>query len=198
MHLMGSAGSPFVRKPRLVAAAKGLTLDLVVTEGGQPKAGPLRNANPLKKVPCLVLDDGTQLFDSHVICEYLDSLSDTPRVFAAPGPARWLALRNAALADGLMEAAILALYEKRYRPEEKWVQSWVDMQLGKTNSALAWLDGNLPAPGVDYGVITVATAVAFVDNRIGKGWRDTNRNLSAWFDSTTATLPGWDATKPPA
>lgn len=196
MKLMGSATSPFVRKARVAAHMKGLAVEFVVTEKGQPKGGDVRNQNPLRKVPVLVLPDGTQLYDSHVICEYLDSLAPAPALFPAPGPARWTMLRTASLADGIMEAAILAIYEKRYRPEDKWVPSWVEMQLGKVQAGLAWLDANVPPAEPDYGAITVAAALWFVDNRVGKDWR-TNAALAAWFDAFTKGNAAWQATAPP-
>jgi glutathione S-transferase len=194
---MGSLGSPFVRKVRILATIKGIALDMVETEAGQPKSGNLRNLNPLKKVPVLVLDDGTQLFDSHVICEYLDSLNDTPRLIPAHSPARWQVLRTAALADGILEAAILAVYEKRFRPEDKWVPAWVEMQLGKANAGLDWLEKNVPSATPDYAAITVAAALGFIDKRIGDSWRASHPALAAWFDRFT-TSSAWVATQPQA
>ncbi|MBT6697048.1 MAG: hypothetical protein HOB12_15445, partial [Gemmatimonadales bacterium] len=133
----------------------------------------LRARNPLGKVPILFTDDDATLFDSQVICEYLDSLVPAPRLFPADGPARWQALTLGALADGILESALLLVYEGRYRPEDKHVQSWMDMQQDKIDTALRTLEASPPhwddAP--HYGHATLACALGYLDFRHGGHWR---------------------------
>ncbi|HXF54239.1 MAG TPA: glutathione S-transferase N-terminal domain-containing protein [Hyphomicrobiaceae bacterium] len=125
MQLASSEVSPFVRKVRLTIAIKGLERDVeLVSSASDPeRQAALRSRNPLGKIPTLVLDDGTVVYDSHVICEYLDGLKPKPRLFPAAPRERLKALTLAALADGIAEAAVLIVYESRFRPEDKYVKS---------------------------------------------------------------------------
>lgn len=193
--------SPFVRKVRIAAAVKRLGDKVVFldpeTDKGRNEA--LRAANPLQKIPAARLDDGSLIYDSHVICEYLDTLAETPRLFPAAGPQRFKTLTLAALADGIMDAAILAVYEGRFRPPEKWHQPWVDKQLEKTSAAVAHLEQNIPAwnSQPDYGHISLACALGFLDLRHGGRWRDANPKLVAWLDRFAASVPSFAQTAPP-
>src|SRR3546814_589502 len=126
MKLHYSATSPYVRKVMAVAIEAGLDGKLDKVAAAASPVGvndTLNRDNPLGKVPCLVTDDGQALFDSRVICEYLDSLAGG-RLFPASGPARWTALRRQAQGDGLLDAALLARYETAMRPGEKLWQEW--------------------------------------------------------------------------
>ena len=113
----------------------------------------INSANPLGKIPCLVVDGGTAIFDSHVICEYLDSLAPSPVLFPKSGPERWKALVLGSLADGILDAALLLVYEKRFRPEDKWHAPWQQRQQAKIDRALDQLEKTPPAWGAspDYG-----------------------------------------------
>jgi glutathione S-transferase len=201
MQLLGSPGSPFGRKARMTAAVKGLMnkVEFLPTENGQPVGKPLRNENPLSKIPVLVLEDGTQLYDSKVICEYLDSLAPTPVLFPQSGRERFLTLRLGALCDGMMEAAILVIYEKRFRPEEKWVQSWVDRQQAKVDAGLSALERQPPewTSHPDYGHITLASALSYLDWRFERRWRKSSPRLVAWLDKFARAVPSFETTMPP-
>lgn len=202
MQLMGSPSSPFVRKVRMTAAVKALMerIEFVPTEAGQPLEHALRNENPLAKIPVLVLEDGTQLYDSKVICEYLDTLHAAPLLFPAGGRERILTLRLGALGDGVLEAAVLLVYEKRFRPADKWVDVWVNRQQDKIDAALRWLENEPPAWAAhpDYGHITVAAALGYLDFRFAGRWRAGHPRLVSWLDRFARAVPAFAATKPPA
>jgi glutathione S-transferase len=121
MKLLQSFTSPYARKVRIVILEKGISGRIVI-EAANPagaEAETVRKANPLGKVPCLIRDDGTGLYDSPVICEYLDSLSPSPMLIPASGEARWTVLRIQALADGIMDAAVSARMETLRKDGEK-------------------------------------------------------------------------------
>jgi glutathione S-transferase len=128
MKLRHSAGSPFVRKVMVLAHEHGLVdrIELVPTAVSPVQGNEgLAPENPLMKVPSLVTDDGQTLFDSSVICEYLDNLASRGKLFPAAGPARWTALRQQALGDGILDALILCRYET-VRPDDKRWSGWTE------------------------------------------------------------------------
>lgn len=194
--------SPFVRKVRIAVAVKGLQDRVAFLD--PDKQGPaneaLRAANPLQKVPAARLEDGTLIYDSHVICEHLDTLAPSPRLFPPSGRARLQVLTLAALADGIMEAAVLVVYESRFRPKEKWHQGWIDKQQIKVDQALDHLEANLPDwPGApDYASISLVCALGFLDLRQGGRWRKGHPKLVGWLDRFAAAVPSYGETAPPA
>jgi glutathione S-transferase len=131
---------------RIATAMKGLSakVEFIDPDKQAARADALRAGNPLGKIPTAKLDDGTLVYDSHVICEYLDGLAPSPVLFPASGAARLKTMTLAALSDGLSEAAILIVYEGRFRPKEKWHQEWVDKQQVKIDASLAELEANVP------------------------------------------------------
>jgi glutathione S-transferase len=148
MKLYISSASPFARKVRLVAHEAGLAPQVeevpTVVSPVKPNAD-LAKANPLMKLPTLVTDDGMALFDSPVICEYLDSLNTGRKLFPAAGPARWAALRQQAVADGILDAAIGVRYQTALAPKElQWTQ-WQDGQRAKWKQALDFLEADAKA-----------------------------------------------------
>ncbi len=139
MKLRHAAGSPFVRKVMVLAHEHGIVdrIELVPTAVSPVQANDgLAPENPLMKVPSLVTDDGQTLFDSPVICEYLDNLASGRKLFPAAGPARWTALRQQALGDGILDALILCRYET-VRPEDKRWSGWTEGQMRKAHQGLA-------------------------------------------------------------
>jgi glutathione S-transferase len=193
--------SPFVRKVRIVTAMKGLEGQVVFLhpQADQDRCAALRAANPLQKVPAARLEDGSLIFDSHVICEHLDTLAPAPRLFPAGGSERLRTLTLAALADGMMDAAVLVVYEGRFRPQEKWHQPWVDKQEEKIEKAVAYIDAHLPdwERHPDYGHIALACALGFLDLRLGGRWRAASPGLSAWLERFAGAVPSFAATEPP-
>lgn len=185
MQLIYAAASPFARKVRVLAHEAGLlgrielldTAVLPITLNEQVNA-----RNPLGKIPVLLTDDGEALYDSRVICEYLDTLHQGRKVLPEGGE-RWQVLRLAALADGLMDAALLARYERGVRPAELQWSAWLDGQLGKVQRALAELErqvGQLQGP-LDLAQIGVACALGYLDFRFADiDWRVSHPGLAAF------------------
>src|SRR5277367_1155123 len=158
MKLRHNPASPFVRKVMIVAHELGLAgkielLDTVVNP--VTTNATLAGENPLMKIPTLVTDDGEILFDSPVICEYLDSLAGGGRVFPA-GKARWAALRQQALGDGILDALILCRYEIAARPEDKRHAPWTDGQMKKAHQGLVALEREDLSGATTIGTITAA------------------------------------------
>ena len=188
LKLHTNPASPFARKVRAIAIETGLVgkieeLDRRVTPVA-PDPAILRD-NPLGKIPCLVVDDGTALYDSRVICEYLDGLHDGQRLFPPSGPARWTALRRQALGDGIMDAGVLARYETFLRPEERRWPEWVENQKQKFQRALDALETEAEALAdtVDIGTIAIGCALGYLDFRYADdGWRASRPKLAAWFE----------------
>jgi glutathione S-transferase len=146
----------------------------------------------LGKIPALVLDDKTPIFDSNVICEYLDSLKPAPVLFPT--------MVLGSLADGILDAAVLLVYEKRFRPEEKWHAPWQQRQQAKIDRALEQLKKSPPAwsGGPDYGHLTLACALGYLDFRHEGKWRAGHPKLVAWLDQYAKAVPAFEETKPKA
>ena len=189
MKLRYSPTSPYVRKVMVVALETGLAerIERIPTMVAPTKPNDeVARENPLVKVPALTTDDGMVLYDSPVICEYLDTLHAGPKLFPAAGKARWMVLRQQALGDGILDAAILGRYEI-LRPKEYQWPDWIDAQLRKVRGALAALEieveaGELGGP-LAIGQITVACALGYLDFRYAsEEWRAKHRRLAAWFD----------------
>jgi glutathione S-transferase len=189
MKLRYSPTSPYVRKVMVVALETGLAerIERIVTMVAPTKPNEdVARENPLVKVPALTTDEGMVLYDSPVICEYLDTLHSGPKLFPAVGKPRWMALRQQALGDGILDAAILGRYEI-LRPKEYQWPDWIDAQLRKVRGALGALEievqaGELGGP-LTIGQITVGCALGYLDFRYAsEEWRAKHRRLAAWFD----------------
>lgn len=177
MQLIHAPASPFARKVRVLASETGLLsrLELLDTSVLPVTLNERVNAvNPLGKVPVLLTDDGEALFDSRVICEYLDSLHDQPRLYPTDPAKRWRTLRLAALADGLMDAALLVRYERTVRPAALQWDEWMTGQLGKIDRALLALEGLAGELNgeLDIAQVTVGCALGYLDFRFPElQWR---------------------------
>ena len=138
MKLLSNPLSPYGRKVKIAMGLKGLKDRIeIVQVDTNPADNPIINKpNPLAKIPALVIEDNTAIYDSHVICEYLDSLSPSPVLFPKTGVERIKTLTLGALADGILDAALLLVYEKRFRPEAIWHAPWQERQQGKIDRAL--------------------------------------------------------------
>jgi glutathione S-transferase len=195
-----SFGSPFGRKARIAVEVLGLG-DKIKAEPAttQDASDPIRKQNPLGKVPVLILDDGSTVYDSPVILEYLDHLAGGGKILPKDPKARFAALQLQALADGILDASILVVYEGRYRPAEKHEQKWLELQNGKVARGLAALEA--APPGLDsppnVGQITLACALAYRDFRFPGTWRNEHPKLVAWLDNFAASVPSFETTKPP-
>lgn len=199
MKLMSSPLSPYGRKVKIAAGMKGLAAKIEILPTDTNKGDDaLNKLNPLGKIPCLITDEGEAVFDSHVICEYFDTLSGAPVLFPKSGAERWRTLTLGALADGILDAALLLVYEGRFRPENMKVQAWVDRQQAKVDRALALLEAAPPAwkGSPDYGHLTLACALGYLDFRHGGKWRAGHPKLVKWLDEFAAVVPAFEATRP--
>jgi glutathione S-transferase len=199
MRLLWSSRSPFVRKVMVAAHEVGvagcIATERVVVGADKPNPGVMA-LNPLNKIPTLVLDDGTALYDSRVIAEYLDTLHDGPKLFPAEPAARFRTLRRQALGDGLMEVVVLRLGEQN-RPREIRSDSHLASFRLKIAAALDRLeaDGVDPAPTPDIGHIAIGCALAHLDFRFAAdAWRTGRPELAAWFGAFAAR-PSMGATE---
>jgi len=202
MILRGNSLSPYVRKVRIAIALLGIAdkVELRETDLNDP-GDTIRRDNPLGKIPALLLDDGATLYDSRVILEYLDHLAGGGRIIPREPAARFDALRMQALCDGLLDASLLIVYEARYRPEDKRVDSWVERQAGKVKRALDALEAAPPklTSLPDVGQIALACALGYRDFRFASDdWRKSYPRLRVWHDKFAAQVPAFAATKPPA
>ena len=187
MKLRVSATSPYVRKVRLVAAETGLAahIDLIPTDVWAQGCD-ISKYNPLGKIPALITDDGQNLYDSAVICEYLDSLHGGAKLFPEAGPERWQHLRLHALCDGILDALVAVRIETAIRPPEFRWRGWIDRQTDAMLRALDTLESEADQWGEDFriGQISAACALSQVDFRYGRSWRDARPRLAAWWDRT--------------
>jgi glutathione S-transferase len=192
MKLWHSTPSPFARKVRAAAIELGLAERIELAELALLPTRPnqeLARRNPLIKVPALEAEDGSVLYDSRVICEYLDALAGGGRLFPASGAARWQALRRQALGDGIMDAGILRRYELALRPEALRWADWLAGQQAKVDHGLdaAGREARGWGDAFDIGHITIACALGWLDFRFpDAGWRATRPQLAGWFTRVSA------------
>ncbi|PWB65899.1 MAG: glutathione S-transferase [Bradyrhizobiaceae bacterium] len=196
MILRSAPPSPFGRKIKIAAAILGIDLKVEPADTNDP-SDTVRRQNPLGKIPVLVLEDGTALFDSRVILEYLDHVAGAGRIIPRAPAARFAALRMQAIGDGIMDAGILRVYEGRWRAPELHVAKWVEHQAGKMTRALDLLEAE--PPGLDatphVGQIAVACALGYLDLRFGGEWRKDYPRLVAWLDAFAARVPSFETTR---
>ena len=183
MRLQYSPSSPFGRKVLATAIELGLDegIELEPTQVWDP-ASAVPDVNPLGKVPALELDDGSVLYDSPVICEYLAAQVSEPLLYPPPGPARWTMLRRAALADGILDAAVGQVMEERRRPQEFCYQGWCDRLAAAVERALDTFEAEVTElPALDYAALTLGVALGYLDFRFAaRDWRPGRPNLEAW------------------
>jgi glutathione S-transferase len=200
MKLYHSQTSPYVRKCLVAAHHLGL---LGRIEKLASAAHPVNRDqtiiphNPLGKVPTFIADDGTVLYDSRVICEYLNDLAKGS-LFPTTAAARWRALTDQALADGILDAALLVRYELMVREESGRSQAWTDGQMDKIRTGLARFEQRIDAQAdrLDIGTIALGCVLGYLDFRFADlGWRKTNPKLARWYEAVAAT-PAMQATQP--
>ena len=199
MKLYFSAASPYVRKVMVTAIETGLDKKIQQVPTSvvptKPNADIARD-NPLMKVPTLVTDGGEALFDSRVVCEYLDSLHDGRKLIPASGGDRWRVLRMQALGDGILDAGIISRYELAIRPQEKQWSDWLAGQAKKITQGLDLAETeNLGGP-LNLGQIAIACAIGWLEFRKPIGdIRPGRPKLFAWYDEF-AKRPSMQATAP--
>jgi len=201
MKLISADASPFVRKARVLIQELGLQDSVTLVDPGQitpiSNNDSLNAVNPLGMIPALELDDGETLYDSAVICEYLNQVADGP-FFPSEPKRRFQTLRLQALADGILDLSVALRYETALRPEEHQWQTWIDNQNGKIERGLDALESRCgefePSPLI--GEVTVACALGYRDFRFADNdWRPGRPALTQWFeqmmqrDSLASTIP---------
>ena len=197
MKLYCSPTSPYARKVRIVAAERGLAAAIEEITATPFENPVVAAANPLSKIPALMLDDGSALYDSPVICEYLDSLGAGPRLIPDRGEARWATLRLQALADGVLDAAFSSVMETR-RPEAQRSQEWLTRWRAGIARAVtaAGVEPARTSAELNLGQITLACALGYLDFRHPDiDWRRAAPELAPWFE-TWAARPSFAATVP--
>ena len=201
MKLMYAPASPFARKVRAASIELGLDgdIELVFTEvrPGAPNTAYGEAYNPLRKIPALALDDDSVIFDSTVICEYLDARAGN-KLIPADGQGRWHVLTLHALANGMCECAVLTRYETFLRPAEQQWPTWIDDQWDKISSGLDWFETHgeeLDVP-VNLAQVTLGCLLGYLDFRFADNdWRPGRPMLSEWFagfsqrPSLASTIP---------
>jgi len=198
MILRSSPPSPFGRKVKLALGILGLENEVTIEKADPTDASDSqRKQNPLGKIPALIIEDGTVLYDSPVILEYLDTRAGGGKIIPKDPQARIAALTLQALCDGILDAGILLVYEGRWRPPEMAVQKWLDHQRGKVERALAMLEASPPkldaVPNV--GAITLACALGYGDLRFEGKWRAGHPKLVKWLDEFAARVPAFEKTR---
>lgn len=194
--LRSSPASPFGRKVILAATLAGLPMAFSVTVADTNDASDsLRQENPLGKIPSLLLDDGSVLYDSRVIVEWLDMQAGGDCLIPRDPGARIKVLTFQALCDGLMDAAVVSRYEIAFREAPLRSQKWLDHQAGKINRALEALATSLPTGKRDIGHIALACALGYLDFRFEGRWRARNPGLVAWLDQFATDVPAFEATR---
>jgi glutathione S-transferase len=190
MKLAYSPASPYVRKVTACAIKRGIDkqIERMKISTTDPE---LLKYNALSKVPTLITDDGAYLFDSPVICEYLDSIGSAPKLFPAPGPARWKALTQEALADGILDATQPRRRELTL-PQDEGRKSYIALQQGKVARAIVEFEkqasslGNLDT----IGEITIGCALGYLDFRYAnEPWRPGHPELTAWYEKVVNLAP---------
>ena len=198
MIVRSAAPSPFGRKVVIALSVLGFEdVRIEPTDTMDPR-DPLRQQNPLGKIPVLITEDGATYYDSRVILEYLDHRAGGGKIVPRDTSHRFAALRLQALCDGILDASILTIYEGRWRPAEKQEAKWLDHQAGKVARALAVLEA-APPPELgtrlpDVGQIALACALGYRDLRFDGSWRSDHPRLVAWLDAFGKHVAAFAAT----
>ena len=199
MILRSAVPSPFGRKVQIALSLLGMDDVKFEPADTMDPRDSVRAQNPLGKIPVLVLEDGTNFYDSRVILEYLDHRAGGGKIIPREPDQRFAVLRLQALCDGILDASILTIYETRWRKTEAHEPKWLEHQAGKVTRALTALEAAPPAleaglPNV--GQIALACVLGYRDFRFGSGWRSGDPRLVAWLDNFAARVPAYAATKP--
>jgi glutathione S-transferase len=201
MKLVGSLASPYVRKVRVVMAEKKLDYALLLENVWAPDTS-IQQSNPLGKVPCLLMEDGGAMFDSRVIVEYLDTLTPVGKLIPPHGRERAEVKNWEALADGILDSAVLIFLEKKLREPAMQSESWMNRQMDKVNAGLKAMSqglGESPfcvSNHLTLADISVACCLGWLAFRFPQiNWRDEYPNLAKLFDKL-AERPSFKETVP--
>jgi glutathione S-transferase len=196
MTLRISATSPYARKVRIAVSVLKLDrqFEISMADTYDPN-DEIRSQSPLGKVPTLLLEDGRALYDSLVILEYLNELAGGNAIIPSSGE-RIDVLHMHALASGLTDAALLQVYERRWRKPEMLSEPWLEHQAGKVSRALDLLEAT-PMAWRDrphIGAIALAAGLGFLDLRFDGNWRESRPKLVRWLEAFSSAVPAYAAT----
>ncbi len=202
MILRTSPPSPFGRKVRIAISLLGFDGEVKIEAADPTDASDsVRQQNPLGKIPVLIAEDGVAYYDSRVILDYLDDRAGGGKIVPRDAKTRLAALRLQALADGILDASILTVYEARWRPAEHHIEKWVEHQIGKVTRGLKALEAAPPELDADpkilpnVGQISLACVLGYRDLRFDGKWRADHPRLVAWLDKFSTRVPAYPATK---
>lgn len=198
--LRSTLTSPFGRKVRMTIHVLGLSHRVTVVPADTlDENDTLRRQNPLGKLPCLLLADGTALYDSTVIVEFLQEVACTDGLLPLRGLERYKALTLTTLADGITDAALLMVYEGRFRDSGMHSERWLTHQRGKIMRGLAAFEAAPPDPQrTDIVAISLACAFGYLDWRRPLAWRPAHPLLVEWLDAFARNEPAYERTRAPA
>lgn len=186
MRLLTSGTSPFSLKVHVVAHELSLLEDIETVDThvrAYDRNRDILDLNPLAQVPTLILDDGTTIHDSRVICEYLNDLTHGDLI-PKDGSARWRALTQQSIADGILTSALIARYERVARPQHLRWQLWLDGHIDKIMTGMAYIDANTlePREATDIGEISMACAISYIEFRFPDiGLSEHYPTCAAWY-----------------
>ncbi len=202
MKLLYNPASPFARKVRATAIELGLDgqmqLELTVVAPCKPNADYAKAHNPLRKIPALVTAEGMTIFDSTVICEYLDAQAGGGRLVPREGDARWRVLTNHTLAQGICEAALQIRYENWLRPEALRWPEFAGDQWDRIDTSIEWFESHPAELGgsLNLAHLALGSALGYLDFRLPEhDWRTRNPAVAAWF-TALAQRPSFALTMP--
>jgi glutathione S-transferase len=196
LTLRSAEPSPFGRKVRIAAAMLGLDDRIAIEAADTINPDPaLLHQNPLGKIPALILPNGDALYDSAVIVEYLDWLAGGGKIIPIEPEARFRSLTGQALADGIMEAAILLRYEALWRDVQHRSDAWTAHQQGKIDRGLEAFEASAPEEISDIATIALACALGYLDLRFGGEWRPKHPDLVRWQESFAEAEPSFEGTR---
>ena len=194
-----SPASPYVRKVRMAAFKAGLDKKLeLITANTQDEKDDIRNLNPLGKIPIVTKPDGSSLFDSRVIIDHFNRVGGG--LIPDNGDDRDTVLTRAALVEGLIDASLLIVYSDRYAGGETPSKVWADLQKGKIDRTLDFLENDLTnwtnPIGFDLANIGLVTALGYLTFREVRDWKTNRPKMQEWYQNIGSNLPGFDETKP--
>jgi glutathione S-transferase len=195
--LRSTPTSPFGRKVRMAIDALRLSGRVTIVPADPlDENDTLRQQNPLGKMPCLVLPDGSTIYDSGIIIEYLQEVAGTDRLLPLRGRERYRALTLSRLADGIMDASVLVVYENRFRPDLPHSPRWLAHQRGKIRRGLAHFEASPPDPHrTDVISIGLSCALGYLDWRKQIDWRPAYPGLVDWLKRFSAHEPAFERTR---
>jgi glutathione S-transferase len=192
-YLRLTPASPFGRKCHIAARYLGLMDRIKVVQNVDDEGDKIRSHNPLNKIPMLLTSDHQAIFDSGVIMDCLDDMAGGGKIIPRDA-SRFAVLTQQALADGMLDAAILVVYEKNWREDGQHSEKWLEHQRKKMNKTLDYWEHHVPSRAIDAGTIAVASALGYLDLRFKGEWRAHYPKLVEWLAHFENAVPAYQQT----